>query len=355
MKFDDRILRRIQKWVLGILIVAALLTPLLIEADDIRAPLLTFMGGAGVVVSLFHPRISKLQSVGTLVGTVIATLGSWFWLSAAAEDPFQNLAIVFAVPTLVSVYGFIGLMVFLAVRSAGSLPEPYEAERAGVVKEVLDELKGIINEVRTRGFHFDHIMYELFNNTREMFEAPDRMTYAWSEHDDLVGNYVVQRLKRTAEIAITRHPHQCKYGDIANALASRANYFLPRHRLVMDIDALPKKCPECDEPKPSHKASCMAAICWRCKFPTPPTRKRSENESVITPQCLLYFHTRNLPCPLQGEQVTPYAPIVKRLSLPFSIPTMNKDRFRDGPQWPSNKRALRHCIEEIERCEEFRQ
>ena len=251
---------------LGILVVAALFTPFVIESDDVRAPLLTFMGGAAVVVSLFHPRISKLQSVGSFVGTVIATFGSWYWLSAAAEEPFQILTIVLAVATLFSVYGYIGLIVFRVVRSVGSLPDPYEAKRAGVVKEVLTELKGITDEIRTRGFHFDPIIYELFNNTREMFEAPDRMTYAWREHDDLIGNYVVQRLKRTAEIAITRHPHQCKYGDIANELASRGNYFLPIHRLITDIDALPKKCPECDEPKPSHKANCMAAICWRCKL-----------------------------------------------------------------------------------------
>ena len=349
MYIQDRVVRTAKIVILVIMTAAAIATPVIITEDEIRAPLLTVIGGGAIIVALFHPSTLQLPSIGTIVGTMIATAGGWFWLDGATPgSPFESLKVVLILPLFLTMYAYFGVVLFRGFVTTKNTSEPYQKEREEILKEIQERLNQVTGEIRARGHHFDHTMYSLFSNTERMLAEPSETSYAWSEHDTLIGNYITERLKRTAEIAITKHPYQCKYGEIANEIASDSELLLPRIRLTMDINAIPEECPQCGEVKPSHKANCLAALCWRCKYPTPPIRRRSENASIISPQCLMFLNDRNLQCPLRGEDVTPNTRIVKRLSLPFSLPLEDEDQFRTTPSWPIGKESLKEILREIE-------
>ena len=118
---------------------------------------------------------------------------------------------------------------------------------------------------------YDSDINMLFANSWSMLERRSQTTYAWREHENLIENYLVERLEVTARIAITKHPHQCKYGEIAQSLADEIRSMMPVVNIIREFDPLPDACPECREVRPAHRVNCMAAICWRCKYPTPPS------------------------------------------------------------------------------------
>ena len=179
-----------------------------------------------------------------------------------------------------------------------------------------------------------------------MLQNEWQTSYAPKEHENLIGSYLVERLLRTAKIAINNHPHQCKYGEVAQELADESSLFLQRVNIIKDLSPLPDTCPECREPKPSHKANCMAAICWQCKYPTPPIRAESTNETVITPEC----HLPRL-CDPRGEQVTPNSPILTRIRLPISIPQGNGDEDLPMGVWPRQRREFRNLLRDLQEME----
>ena len=79
----------------------------------------------------------------------------------------------------------------------------------------------------TRYAEYDSDINMLFINSWSMLENRNRTTYAWREHENLIENYLVERLEVTARIAITKHPHQCKYGEIAQSLADEIRSMMP--------------------------------------------------------------------------------------------------------------------------------
>ena len=219
------------------------------------------------------------------------------------------------------------LFVWLAItRPFG---EPIDANRRQIERRIQRRLDEIVHEVRQAGPRspggaryeaFDGTMFLLLLHTWSMINEPSQWTYDPANHRDLIGNYVVARLDKTAEIAISKHPHQCKYGAVAHNLSDYAGRWLRIVQLITQFDPLPQFCPECAEPKPSHQANCMAAICWRCKYPTPPRYSNSQKTTVITPQC----HIPIL-CYPRGEMMAPMEPIANRIRLPFTIPHNAED------------------------------
>lgn len=335
--------------VVAVLSVAALLG-VASEADaGVKAPILTFIGGAVVVTWLLPLRRPEWRDAIVVIGTAIATVGSWYWLIDATNgDPSPLVislmgSVVLAVVLLVSVF-----MVWVFTRPA---TEPIDYNRRVIERRVRRRLHEIVDETQHAGARspggeryeqYDATISELFRNTWSMVNDPFRWTYAPKEHENLIDNYVVVRLSRTAEIAIGKHPQQCKYGSVAHNLSEYAKLHLYRIALITEFDPLPAECPQCKEPKPTHKSNCVAAICWQCKYPTPPQKPDIQNTNVITPQC----HIPML-CFPRGEAVTPAEPIAVRVRLPFTIPEDGQDECLTMGKWPRRRKDLRNLLEEL--------
>ena len=224
--------------------------------------------------------------------------------------------------------------------------------RASRMRRVKKMLREIVDETRSEGMgtytRYDHDIHGLFSDVWVMLNKPHLTTYKWSEHKNLVENYAVALLERTAEIAVNKHPYQCKYGEIADRLAYDIVRGLPPVRIVRNLDPLLETCPECKEIKPSHKANCMAAICWRCKHPTPPIEQGSKNAAIITPQCW-----NPLLCSPRGEQPNPASQTVSRIPLAFSMPVNDSHEIHLGPKWPRNREDLDELLERLKQDEDL--
>ncbi|MXZ90449.1 MAG: hypothetical protein F4W95_10510 [Chloroflexi bacterium] len=312
-----------------------------------KAPVLTFIGGAIVVVWFMPVRRPEWRDAVVVIGTGVATAGSWYWLMDASDGDWTTLvAALMGGVVLVIIIFVIGIVIWVFARLDG---EPIERDRRAIERRLRRRLHEVVDETQHAGprgpdgvlyERFDHVIFELFLNTWSMVKDPSRWTYAPREHKNLIDNYVVARLRRTAEIAIGKHPHQCKYGAVAYNLSDYAELYLYRVMLITEFDPLPAECPHCKEPKPTHKANCMAAICWQCKYPTPPRNQNSQITEVITPQC----HIPAL-CFLRGESVTPKEPNAIRIKLPFTIPQDGEDQSLTMGNWPRNRRDLRNLLE----------
>ena len=344
----DRILKA-RLVVAAILLLAALLAMGLDTDAGVKAPVLTFIGGAVVVTWFLPVRRPEWRDAIVVIGTVIATAGSWYWLMDTTDgDP---TVLVFALTGSVVLAVVVLVFVFMVWAFTRTSVEPIEPNRRAIERRVRRRLREIVDETRQAGARspggesyeaFDAAMFQLFLNTWSMINEPRLWTYEPAKHRELMGNYVVGMLDKTAEIAISKHPHQCKYGAVAHNLADYAGRWLRITQLVTEFDPLPLDCPECKEPKPTHKANCMAAICWQCKYPTPPTNPDSQNTAVITPQC----HIPTL-CFPRGELVTPVEPIAVRIRLPFTIPQNGQDQCLTMGHWPRRRRDLRNLLDEL--------
>ena len=281
-------------WFLGFVVVATLFV---FPEARVRAPLLTMTGAAMFLVPLVPTWKSELPPVPMLLGTALGLFGGWFWVSDATGGKAGVTvatvllgAVVLALFVLV-VAGFFGIL-----GSSASQENPDMLRRRRKVGSVRKQLRELVRETTsvrgvfsngTRYAEYDSDINMLFANSWSMLERRNRTTYAWREHENLIENYLVERLEVTARIAITKHPHQCKYGEIAQSLADEIRSMMPVVNIIREFDPLPDTCPECREARPAHRANCMAAICWRCKYPTPPSEDGGENTAVITPQCLI--------------------------------------------------------------------
>ncbi len=300
----------------GLLLLVTLATLMLNIGHGEKAPVLTMVGGGLVLTGLLPARRPERQDlpavIGGTVGAVLAILAAFYWLSDAVKDtggnPFQTLAVVLLGATVLLVFLF---FVATIIWGANALNRPIDPgfikQRRGIVNRVRRRLSELVDEIRyarpvssdgVRFAQYDSEIFLLLLHSWSMLANQWRTTYAWEEHENLIGNYLVERLVRTAQIAISKHPHQCKYGECAQALADDASLFLQRVNIIGDFDPLPDACPECHESKPSHKANCVAAICWRCKYPTPPIKAGSTNTAAIIPQC----HIPPI-CFPRGEQI----------------------------------------------------
>ena len=333
----------------AVLIASAFLALVLNESAGVKAPVFTFLGGAMIVVWFFPSRLPDWERIVVALGTAAATAGSWYWLmDATAGDASPLIWILLAGTILVAtVFGTVFIVRILERRSEYPVGERRKIERT--VKKRLDEL---VDDARYAGGPgssgnriyevYDGTMLNLFLHTRGIANDPQRWTYEPKNHKDLLGNYIVARLKMTAEIAISKHPHQCKYGAAADNLAHIAGRYLRVTRLITEFDPLPQVCPACTEPKPSHKTNCMAAICWQCKFPVPPQDPDSQRTEVATPQC-----NAGTACHPRGELVVPQAPIVTRIRLPFSVPHAGEDECLPASEWPRNRRELQYLLNQL--------
>ena len=315
-----------------------------------KAPVLTFIGGAIVVVWFIPVRRPEWRDAIVVVGTGVATAGSWYWLLDASGGDSTTLVAALMGGTLLVIVIFVIVAVIWGLSRLDS--EPMGRDRRAIERGLRRSLREVVDETRQArplgpdGIlyqQFDHVISMLFLNTYSMANNPSRWTYATKEHKNLIDNYIIARLRRTAEIAIGKHPHQCKYGAVAYNLSSYAALRLYRVMLITEFDPLPALCPHCKEPKPTHKANCMAAICWQCKYPTPPRNPDSQNTEVITPQC----HIPAL-CSPRGESVSPVEPITVRIKLPFTIPQGGEDQCLPMRDWPRDRRALRNLFEMLQ-------
>ena len=356
----------IARLTVGSLLLLVILTTLLSEmTHSEKAPVLTMVSGALILTGVLpnrRPRREDLPvATGATVGTIIAVVAAFYWLSDESTDtganPFETLAVQLLVATIFLVFILIVGFFIWGTSALNSPNDPYTTRRKSIVKRVRRQLREIVDDTRSAPFVFnggiyfaqhDHDISMLFLDNWSMLEHRQRTTYHWKEHENLVENYLFERLLRTAQIAITKHPHQCKYGEIAQFLADQSVILLERVSLIKEFDPLPDSCPECRELKPSHKASCMAAICWRCKYPTPPAKAGCDNASVITLQC----HLQQV-CVPRGEQATPISTIVRRIRLPFSIPQGNFHEWQPGAVWPHKRREVRRLLEILQQEEDM--
>ena len=88
------------KWLLGLRVATFLCIIVLFVAavgsiapDGVKAPLLTMMGGAAIVLALYPPRSLAVQDIAqdfiAIVGTGIAIFGGRYWF----EDAIQNVPV----------------------------------------------------------------------------------------------------------------------------------------------------------------------------------------------------------------------------------------------------------------------
>ena len=343
----DKVLKA--RLIIEAVLIFSVFLALLDDDPGVKAPVLTFLGGAMIVVWFFPSSRSDWERIIVALGTTSATVGSWYWLiDQTAGNPSLLIWILLAGTILVGMV-FLPVFIFRVLERRSEYPVGERREIEHMVRKRLYEL---VNETRYAGGPgssgnmiyeaYDVTMLNLFLHTWGMANDPRRWTYELKNHKDLLGNYIVARLKKTAEIAISKHPHQCKYGAAADNLAHYARRYLSITPLITDFDPLPQVCPACAEPKPTHKTNCMAAICWQCKFPVPPRDPDSQRTEVVTPQCHV-----GTACHLRGELVSPHGPIVTRIRLPFSIPHAGEDDCMPASEWPKNRRQLQDLLNRL--------
>ena len=349
---------RVKMVVFFVLIVIAIAALMSQQEANIRAPVFTMIGLAMILVPLFPTDKLELTQGATLVGTGVALFGAWYWLLDATDGkPGTALVPVTLGTAVLLVIGGIIASVVVAFRNlTTSQKNPDMLRRRKIVRRVRNQLRDLVqrtsserivaaNGVRYAQHDFDISM--LFLNTWPMLANHRQTTYDWEEHENLVENYLVERLEIIARIAVTKHPHQCKYGEIAQSMADEFKTLLQGVNIITVFDPLPATCPECGETKPTHQVNCMAAICWQCKYPTPPSRAGRENTGAVTPQCRI----RRI-CFPRGEQLAASAPVLRRIRLPFTIPQDASDECLSTTQWPRGRRALRDLLKQLQHKED---
>ena len=316
--------------------------------SGVRAPLLALASGMTLATALFTLTRPGVKEWLSLIAAILGIAAAWFWLSQATnEDPVSMVMLVIAIPTIVLMFVWLGIVGWneYQYKTKGS----YYIGRGAYRNSVRQQLRRIVGQLRTTGTRlpggdkysrFDFELYSFFNNTWLILERPHSWTYAPIQHQDLLDTYIFRRLRRIAEIAITKHPYQCKYGEIAHDLSWESELLLQSVNIIVEFDPLPGRCPQCKEAKPKHRANCMAALCWRCKYPTPPSDRKGQGERVITTECI---YSSN--CEPRGELIQPDEEVVKRLSLPLGMPRQG-DREEDliTLRWPTNKKELKELL-----------
>lgn len=111
MTTQDKWLLVLRIIVLACIVTLTALTVGMIVSPGVRAPLLTMMGGATIVITLYPPRVSTIPEIAqdliALVGTGIAIAGASNWLIDAAQESVGD---DFRVP-----FSLAALLMFLVV------------------------------------------------------------------------------------------------------------------------------------------------------------------------------------------------------------------------------------------------
>lgn len=83
-----------------------------VSSVEVKAPLLTLMGGVTIIVTLYPPRAFTMQNAGTLLGTIIAIFGGGYWLIGEMESaPVSELRPVTNVASIMTIL----LIVYIVV------------------------------------------------------------------------------------------------------------------------------------------------------------------------------------------------------------------------------------------------
>lgn len=114
----NKILNRLRSLALLYFVFAAGATIFASVDNGVKAPLLTLMGAASIVVVLFPLEFRRITSIGTALGTVIAMFGSGTWYADATQG--QQMSVVgFLFPiTIIFTLVFVGFSVILSIREA---------------------------------------------------------------------------------------------------------------------------------------------------------------------------------------------------------------------------------------------
>ena len=221
---DSQLFQKIQKGLIDFLFVTAVAALIMFPDSSTRAPLLTLIGGLVILVPMLKLNKLELLQVAPILGILVATGGTYFWLSEATGGKAGiTLAELFLGTVALIVMGAIVFAFVWVLVKTDSREDPEEMIRASRLRRAKRELREVADETRTTGFNeytkYDPVIAALFRNIWSMLNNPHLSTYAWKEHKNLIENYAVATLERTAEIAITKHPYQCKYGEIATSLA----------------------------------------------------------------------------------------------------------------------------------------
>lgn len=339
---------RIRVWVavsLGVVFAGTLIAEL---SHPVKAPILMLCSGGFILTAVFPQRRPHVNDWLLTGGTSVALVSSWYWLLAATGGQWASpLATVFFSTAALAIVILVLTALFFGLRTVSTMEDPFEVNRTAIMRRVRARLVQVSSEVSSTPWsqysRYDGNIHMLFLSALSLLNTPHVCTYYPEEHSNLLENYLCEILYSTATIAVTKHPEQCKYGEIADNLAKDAELYLHRIKLITCLDPMPCSCPQCGVQLPAHKANCMAAICWRCKYPTPPRDSSCTNESVITPVCHLQFL-----CAPRGEQRNPETEVVPRVSLPFSIPQSYDDIIMPkGPSWPRNKKDCQRLLDNL--------
>ena len=348
-----------------VMLVAFAATIWLPAKHSIKAPMLALVSGVFMLASIIPGKLPERDQIpvlgGATLGTVVALGAGWYWLLDATEGqgfrsiyPAAVALIVFLVLFYVAFLGWAVWLIVLIRRPADDSLASHPRRKA-IVRRVKQGLLQSYREVnsapKTRFTDYDSEISHLFLSMWSILGNPHYWTYDPKAHQNLLENYLVALLNYTAEVAIGKHPWQCKYGGVADGLAQQSELYLERVGIITELNPLPDVCPECKAAKPAHKTSCMAAICWLCKYPTPPANPARASEKVITPQCNIDFL-----CAPRGEAVQPTAPVVVRIKLPVTIPQAEENSFDilrpAGGGWPLNGRQLRDLLGKLQQAED---
>ena len=151
---SSKTLSRLRALALLYFLVAACATLLTPVGNGVKAPLLTLMGGASIVVVLFPLEFRRITSIGTALGTVIAMFGSGTWFADATQgQPASIIEFLFPITiTLTSI--FVTVSIIVSVRRAIlSRPEvntkPRRSKKALLVFGTLSIILFVLHVIRS--------------------------------------------------------------------------------------------------------------------------------------------------------------------------------------------------------------
>ena len=106
---SDKVPPRFRGFVLVCIFILSVATIGWVSSVEVKAPLLTLMGGVTIIVTLYPPRV---QNAGTLLGTIIAIFGGGYWLIGEMESaPVSELRPVTNVASIMTIL----LIVYIVV------------------------------------------------------------------------------------------------------------------------------------------------------------------------------------------------------------------------------------------------
>lgn len=124
---SNRILDWLRIGALLYFVAAACATLLMPVGNGIKAPLLTLMGGASIVVALFPLEFRRIASIGAALGTIIAMIGSGAWFADATQG---ELLLIEARPFGIEMLFLITIIVTLTFAAISIILSMWKAIRA---------------------------------------------------------------------------------------------------------------------------------------------------------------------------------------------------------------------------------